>query len=134
MAEVYMKDKPEAESFAYAYVEDSAGKLVRISLANLKEVIRLSEAPISVNLDLLEASWVASSDGTYYTQSPTIEAGTANSKVDLNPTPEQIIELMLAEITIFIANNNGVFTAYAVNGKPANDMTIEAIITEVETA
>lgn len=65
MEVVYMKDKPEAESFAYTYVEDSNGALVRVSLENLKKLLnfitssemdkKINELSVSVTQEYTEA-------------------------------------------------------------------------------
>lgn len=45
MGIVYMKDKPESESYNYVYVEDSEGKLRKISLANMKKFMEYVTDP-----------------------------------------------------------------------------------------
>lgn len=86
---------------------------------------------MSVEITLTTANWIVSSDNTYWTQEITIENSTANSKVELQPTPDQIIFLMTEEISMFVANNDGTIIAYAVNGIPSEDMIIKAKVTEV---
>ena len=130
MGVVYLKDKPEAESFSYAYVEDAEGKLVRVATANLKKVLGLIE-PIDMEIKLLADSWTLSENGTYYIQPVTIEGITVNSRVELKATPEQIIELRNDELALFIGNENGTVAAYCMHGTPSEDMTFEVRITEV---
>ena len=81
-------------------------------------------------ITLLNADWEKSEDGTYYLQSVTIPSTTANSKVDLQPTPEQLVMLMEEEITMYIANDEGKLTAYAIGAIPSTDITIKALISE----
>lgn len=83
-----------------------------------------------VSVDLKTASWVESPDMTYYTQVITIPNITATTKIDLQPTPEQLISMITAGIVMFIANDNGNVKVYSVNDKPATDMTIQATIKE----
>ena len=56
---------------------------------------------------------------------------TANSKVDLQPTAVQIVELQNNDIALMAENNDGVITVYALGGKPTVDYTMQALITEV---
>lgn len=130
MGVVYLKDKPESNSFKYAYVETENGSLVKVSLENIKKVLRINTS-IKVEVTLLLTGWTLSGDGTHYTQVIEINGSTANSRVDLEPTPTQIIQLMHEEISIFVANDNGVITAYSLNGIPSTNMTFAATITEV---
>lgn len=130
MGLVYMKDKPEAESFQYAYVEDADGNLVRVAVENMKATLGIVD-PMDVKITLDADGWVLSADAAYYTQELTIDGATVNSKVELQPTIDQLVQLMNDEITIFIGNEDGVITAYSVNGKPSEDMTFDARITEV---
>lgn len=55
----------------------------------------------------------------------------ANSKLDLQPTPTQIAELQDAEISLMATNNNGIVTIYAIGNKPTVDYTMDVLITEV---
>lgn len=78
-----------------------------------------------LTVELKADSWVASSDGTYFTQNTGITVG-ENSKVDLQPTAEQLIELINDGISMFLANESGSLSAYAIGSVPASDMTIQA--------
>lgn len=138
MGVIYLKDNPEAESFSYAYVENAYGELVRISLVSLINLLGNASGGGGGNttvflgeVTLPKANWVESEDGTYYTQNVVIEGVRSISKIDLQPTAVQIIQLMNEEITMFIANESDVTTAYSVNGIPSTDMTIKVAITEV---
>ncbi len=130
MGVIYLKDKPEAESFSYAYVEDAEGKLVRVAIENMKKVLGLVE-PFDAEVTLLAANWTLSENGAYYIQPVTIEGTTENSRVELQAAPDQIIRLMNDELTLFMGNEKGVITAYCVNGTPTFDMTFDVRITEV---
>lgn len=130
MGVIYLKDKPEVESFSYAYVEDAEGKLVRVALENMKKVLGLLD-PIETEITLLADGWTLSENGAYYMQPVNIEGTTKNSRVELLATPDQIIQLMIEELTLFIGNKNGNIVAHCVNGTPSEDMTFEIKITEV---
>lgn len=130
MGTVNMKNKPEAESFSYAYVEDAGGNLVKVAITDIKRVLGVATST-SVNVTLNSALWKASEDGTYYTQELTITGVTAKSRIDLNPTPEQIIQLLNDEVSMFVSNDAGVVTVYSMNGVPSTTMYMSAVITEV---
>lgn len=67
-----------------------------------------------------------------YTQAVSIAAGTANSKVDLQPEAAVLSQLIADGVTaLYIGNDNGVFTAYAVGAAPTAALTLQATITEV---
>lgn len=72
----------------------------------------------------LSATW--SGNGPY-TQTVTISGYTitANSKVDLQPTADQIAQLIEDGVqALYIANNNGTLTAYAVGAETSVAMTM----------
>lgn len=66
-----------------------------------------------------------------FSQTVTVNGITSNSKIDLQPTPAQLLELQDAEITLMIANENGVITVYTLNNKPTKDYEMQVLITEV---
>ena len=67
-----------------------------------------------------------------YTQAVSIAAGTANSKVDLQPEAVALSQLLADGVTaLYIGNDNGAFTAYAIGAAPTVPLTLQATITEV---
>lgn len=67
-----------------------------------------------------------------YTQAVSIAAGTANSKVDLQPEAAVLSQLVADGVTaLYIGNDNGEFTAYAIGAAPTVALTLQATITEV---
>ena len=78
----------------------------------------------------LSTNWTG--DASPYTQTVTISGTTANSKVDLQPDATAIAQMAEdGTVALYIANNNGTLTAYAVGDKPTVALTIQATITEV---
>ena len=67
-----------------------------------------------------------------YYQVVNIEGATENSKIDINPTLEQLNIFREKDITFVTANNKGTITVYCIGQKPANDYTIQVSITEVK--
>lgn len=80
-------------------------------------------------ITLLADSWTGS--GTIYSQAVAVNGVTAYSKIDLLPSPEQLNELLLAEISLTAANSNGSITVFALGDVPMNNITMQAMITEV---
>ena len=74
--------------------------------------------------------WVG--EASPYYQVVNITGTTENSKIDLNPTVEQLNIFHEKDITFVVGNNNGVITVYCIGQKPLNDYTIQVSITEVK--
>lgn len=84
----------------------------------------------TVSISLPANGWSASGDN--FTQVVTIAGAGANSKIDLQPDAATIAALIEAgTLGLYIQNNNGVFTAYAIAAAPTTALTIQATITEV---
>lgn len=86
--------------------------------------------PVISEVSLLSASWVEESS-TMYSQVVTIDGVTANSKVDLQPTPAQLSELYSSGLMLTTANDNGVVTIYSIGGHPTSDLVVQVLISEV---
>lgn len=66
-----------------------------------------------------------------YSQAVTISGVTENSKIDLNPTIEQLNIFYSKDLAFVVENDDAVITVYCIGQKPTNDYTIQAKITEV---
>lgn len=66
-----------------------------------------------------------------YFQTVAVEGVSVNSKVDLQPSVEQLEIFHDKDIAFTTENDGGVVTVYAIGDKPANDYTIQATIEEV---
>ena len=80
-------------------------------------------------LSLLASDWTGTESP--YSQVVEVSGVTANSKVDLNPTGEQLNSLATNRTILNTANDNGTVTVYAIGNKPTEDYTMQATITEV---
>lgn len=96
---------------------------INTSLSNKQETITKQSVTFSTD-------WTG--DVSPYSQIVTVSGTTANSKVDLQPEAI-VIQQMVDDgtIALYIINDNGVLTAYAVGEKPTVEMTIQVTITEV---
>ena len=85
--------------------------------------VKLSE------INLPASAWVG--EESPYSQVVTIDGVTENSKVDLQPSIEQLEIFYNKDIAFTTENNDGVVTVFVIGDKPANDYTIQATIMEV---
>lgn len=94
-----------------------------------KKIVQLKAKVFSVSLPTNR--WVAVSGA--YTQTITVSGSTTKSKIDLQPTSSVISVLINSKCTgMYVENNNGNLTVYAVSNKPNVDITVQATICEVE--
>lgn len=84
-----------------------------------------------VEITLLASAWVGASSP--YSQVVTIDEITNYSKVDLQPSVEQLEIFHEKDIAFSTENDNGVVTVFVVGDKPTQNYTIQATITEVGT-
>lgn len=106
--------------------EDHLNENFRLLFEEISEAVH--KAVVSVTLS---ASWSGSGP---YTQTVTVSGYTvtANSKVDLQPDATTIAQLITDGVSaLYIVNNNGTLTAYAVGTAPTAALTVQATITEV---
>lgn len=66
-----------------------------------------------------------------YSQVITVEGVSVNSKVDFQPSAEQLESFGDLPVSLLVENNEGEVTVYAVGEKPKEDYTLQATITEV---
>ena len=82
-----------------------------------------------VDVDLYADAWQGSESP--YSQIVQIEGVTINSKVDLQPSVEQLSVFHNKDLAFTTENEDGVVTVYAIGDKPSIDYTIQATVTEV---
>lgn len=89
------------------------------------------EKMIAITLRAME--WIQSEDMTHYTQDLIIldVPITEYTKIDLQPSPEQLVSMINGGIIMFVANDNGNIKVYSVGEKPNTDIVIQATIKEV---
>ena len=85
--------------------------------------------PWKTSVTLASANW--SGNGPY-TQSVTISGVLSNSKVDIQPNAAAIQQMITDGCAaIYIDNNNGILTAYAIGSAPTANLTVQVTIIEV---
>ena len=78
---------------------------------------------------LLASAWKGGESP--YSQVVAVDGVSVNSKVDLQPSVEQLEIFHDKDLAFSTENDRGVVTVYAIGDKPTNDYTIQATITEV---
>lgn len=56
---------------------------------------------------------------------------TVRSKIDLQPSPEQLAIFHAKDVAFTVVNEDGVATVYAIGIRPEQDYTIQCTVTEV---
>lgn len=85
--------------------------------------------PRIATITLPASGWAGSANP--YSQVVTINSVTVNSKIDLQPTAQQIVSLQNEDIALMAENNAGTVTIYALGGKPSANYTMQVLLTEV---
>lgn len=86
--------------------------------------------PVPVNtVTLLASEWVG--EDNLYSQVVSIPNITPYTKVDLQPTPEQLKIFYEKDITFTTENEDGVVTVFVIGSKPLNDYTMQVTVVEV---
>lgn len=80
-------------------------------------------------IDLLSAKWQGGDN--LYSQVVDIAGVTEYSKVDINPSVEQLAIFYRKDIAFTTENEDGVVTVYCIGQKPMDDYTMQVTITEV---
>lgn len=83
-----------------------------------------------IAISLPAANWIGE-ESPYY-QILDCDSITSNSKVDLQPSPEQLVIFHQKDLVFTTSNEDGTVKIYSIGDKPANDYVIQATITEVE--
>ena len=88
------------------------------------------QSPEFVNsVTLYAENWVG--DASPYSQVVTMAGVTSCSKVDLQPSTEQLAIFHEKDLAFVAENEDGIVTVFCIGQKPINDYTIQTTITEV---
>ncbi len=85
----------------------------------------------AASVTLLASAWVGS--GTSYSQVVEVPGVTPFTKVDLQPTPEQLAEFHYKTLAFVTENDGGIVTVYSIGDKPDSNHTIQVTMTAVES-
>ena len=81
------------------------------------------------NIALPAANWKGAESP--YSQVVSVDGVSVNSKVDLQPSVEQLEIFCGKDLAFTTVNSGGVVTVYAIGDRPKSDYTIQATIMEV---
>ena len=108
--------------------------------SNIKVWINTSEEgtgvvpilPRITNITLKADNWTGSSNPWSQAVDITADANIGiSSKLDPQPTAQQIVSMQNEETSIMLSNEGGSVVAYAIGNKPTVDYTMQVLITEV---
>ena len=89
-----------------------------------------SSVPTANTVTLKAADWLG--DTSPYSQVVAVGGVTSHTKVDLQPTMDQVNSLYSQSVGFFSRNEGGVVRVYAVGNRPTTDFVIQITLTEVE--
>ena len=100
--------------------------------AQLLELVNKA-APTPATITLYANSWKKSAEENMWSQTVIVANATVTeySKIDLQPTPEQLCIFHEKDLAFVAENEDGIVTVFCVGQKPTNDYTIQATIMEV---
>lgn len=85
--------------------------------------------PRIATITLSKDNWTGNSEP--YSQAINVNTVTTATKIDLQPTAQQIVSLQNEEISLMIENNSGIVTCYAIGNRPTVDYTMQVLLQEV---
>lgn len=96
--------------------------------------VKYNIAPVvpTSSVTLLAGAWV--DEGDKYSQVVKLAGVTAHTKVNLQPTPGQLVEFHDKVLGFVAENDGGVVTVYAIGDKPTGDHTIQTTLKEVDAS
>lgn len=110
-------------------VELKERKPIRATMGSSNGVPVSAPSVKLVDVTLYANAWVG--EKSPYTQVVAVEGVTNYSKVDLQPSPEQLVIFHDKDIAFSTENEDGVVTVFSVGDKPSADYVIQATVTEV---
>jgi hypothetical protein len=120
---------PVQNKVVYDAIENLARLIGETSVAEQLTQALSQIMPKITTITLPASGWTG--EASPWSQIVTINSATANSKIDLQPTAEQIDEMQDSDVALMAENDNGMVTVYALYSKPTVDYTMQALITEV---
>ena len=89
-----------------------------------------SSVPTTDTVTLKAADWLG--DTSPYSQVVAVGGVTSLTKVDLQPTMDQVDAMYYESVGFFTVNEGGVVTALAIGSRPTEDFVFQVTMTEVE--
>ena len=127
ITDVCLQADVKTDNMTLAVGVDSYGKLYA-TMPTLSD-LGASAIPRITSVTLLAANWTGTANP--YSQVIEVPTVTENTKVDLQPTAQQIVDLQNQDIQLMVENDNGTCTCYAIGAKPSTDLEMRVMLTEV---
>lgn len=123
-----LETQPLHDGYAYFCTDDGS---FHIDCTDTNGILKRKQITVSKTstIFLPASGWAETTN--VYSQVVTVTGATANSKVDIYPSPEQLIDLQISGISLVAVNEDGLITVYAINNKPTSDYNMQVILTEV---
>lgn len=123
-----LDDQPLHDGHAYFCTDDGS---FHIDYTNPDGALQRKQITVSKTstISLTASNWTETTN--IYSQVVAVAGVTENSKVDIYPTPEQLVELQVSGISLVAVNEDGIVTVYAFNNKPTSDYNMQVTLTEV---
>ena len=119
-----------SSSVSHDKLYDVVKEFIQNNLELFKEKKKASPSK-TTTIYLPTSKWVKDGNNRY-SQVVSISGITEYSKVDLQPTAEQLLVFYEKDLAFVAENEDGVVTVYCIGQKPQSDYTIQTTITEVE--
>ena len=112
---------------------DAVKNYVQNNMEMFKRIVTemTKPSPIKTTIRLIASAWEQESENKY-SQVVYINGVTKYSKVDLQPTSEQLAIFYEKDVTFVAENEGGTITVYCIGKPPSNNYNIQATITEVD--
>lgn len=123
-----LNNQPLHDGYAYFCTDDGSFHIDCTDADNVLKRKQITASKTSA-VSLPASGWTEATN--IYSQVVSVTGATVNSKVDLYPTPEQLVELQSAGIALVAVNEDGVVTVYALNNKPTSDYLVQVTLTEI---
>ena len=106
-----------------------------VEYATKAELLELANkvAPSPASITLYADRWKQGNEGNMWYQVVVVANATITefSKIDLQPSPEQLCVFYEKDLAFVTENEDGVVTVYCIGQKPTGDYTIQATVMEV---
>lgn len=114
------------------YVESNDIATKEFVKTTLLELVNKA-APSPASITLYSDRWKQSVEEKMWYQEVVVANATITeySKIDLQPSPEQLCIFHEKDLAFVTENDDGVVTVYCIGQKPTNDYTIQATVMEV---
>ena len=112
------------------YVLDNIDGNVYANLLETIEALLAKSVVKMVSIALPASAWVEDGANQFH-QVVEIDGITPYSKVDLQPTTEQLVIFHQKDIAFVAENDDGIITIYCIGQKPTLDYDIQATVTEI---